>query len=73
MPVTYETELARLDIVIADAQRHIERQRELIQKTIAHGLPADDARKTLDAMVSVLENMQHYRAFILRLWKGRLH
>ncbi len=73
MPINYEAELARLDLIIADAEIRIERQRELIQKTSTRGLPIDDARKTLDVMLGVMQNLHHYRAAILRLWKGRLH
>lgn len=73
IPFPYENELARLENVIADAEWRIERQRELIQSTVARGLPTDDVSQTLDAMLNVLETLQHYRAAILRLRKGRLH
>lgn len=72
MPISYEAELARLEIIIADAEQRIGRQRELMQKTSAHSLPNDDARKTLDVMLGVLETLQSYRAAMLHLWKGHL-
>lgn len=73
MPDTYETELARLDIFISDAERCVQRQRELIERMRARDLPIQDACKTLDAMLNVLETLHHYRAGILRLSKDRLH
>ena len=73
MSLIYETELARLDIIISDAELRVERQRQLIEKMRASDLPTEDACKTLEAMQSVLQTLQAYRTAILRLWKRQLH
>jgi len=59
MATSWETELKRVDDLIADAERRIGRQRELI-----HNQPASDpsdAERTLEIMMTILEAFQKIR------------
>jgi hypothetical protein len=72
MHIGHEAELARVEKIIADADRRIERQRELIHSMSTRGLAIDDACKTLEVMLSIMEILQSCRAALLRLSRGRL-
>jgi DNA-directed RNA polymerase specialized sigma24 family protein len=73
MPIRYDAELVRLETIITDAELRITRQRELIERMKMSDLPAEDACKTLDVMLGVLETLLSYRSALLRFSKAHLH
>jgi hypothetical protein len=54
-------EIARIDAVIADAERCIERQRQLITDLSAAGDPIDEAELTLGLLLGTLEHLRHLK------------
>jgi len=68
-----QMEIAHLDALISGADYQIQRQREVVTKLRSSGEPADDAEKTLDVMIGIVERLRRYRAVIRRLSTRRLH
>jgi hypothetical protein len=69
MSTSWEAELKRVDDLIADAERRIERQGELTQKLAASGL--GDAERTLEIMMTILEVFRKIRIALESREPGR--
>ena len=63
MPDT-SAEIARIDAVIADAERCIERQRQLMADLTVSGAATEEAELALDLMLGTLAYLQHLRVNI---------
>ena len=68
-----QVEIAHLDALISGAEYQIQRQREVVTQLRSSGEPADDAEKTLEVMIGIVERLRRYRAVIRRLSTRRLH
>ena len=68
-----QVEIAHLDALISGAEFQIRRQREVVTQLRSGGEPADDAEKTLEVMIGIVERLRRYRAVIRRLSTRRLH
>jgi hypothetical protein len=68
-----QVEIAHLDALISGADYQIQRQREVITQLRSSGEPTDDAEKTLEVMIGIVERLRRYRAVIRRLSTRRLH
>jgi hypothetical protein len=68
-----QVEIAHLDALISGAEYQIQRQREVVTQLRSRAEPADDAEKTLDVMIGIVERLRRYRAVIRRLSTRRLH
>jgi hypothetical protein len=64
-------ELGLADAHIADAERRIARQRELIAELERDGHDAKPARELLETMLGLLHQMQRHRALILERSRRR--
>ena len=54
-------EIARIDIIIADAESRIERQRQLVAKLSAAGEPTEEAELALGLMLGTLDYLRQLR------------
>jgi hypothetical protein len=68
-----QVEIAHLDALISGADYQIQRQREVITQLRSSGEPTDDAEKTLEVMIGIVERLRRYRAVIRRLSTRRFH
>ncbi|HYM18100.1 MAG TPA: hypothetical protein VEU06_06015 [Micropepsaceae bacterium] len=63
-------EIARIDGVIADAERCIARQRQMLANMTSEGKVTEEAELALDLMVGTLSYLQHLRLSIQTLFPG---
>ena len=70
MAADVSTEIARIDAVIADAERYIERQRQLMANLSAAGGATEEAELALDVMVGTLAYLRHLRLNVHMLLPG---
>lgn len=61
MATKRDEELKRLDALIADAERRIERQRDLIERSKLSGRRATEAENTLGLMLSILDALRNIK------------
>jgi hypothetical protein len=54
-------EIARIDMIIADAESRIERQRQLMAKLSAAGKATEEAELTLGLMLGTLDYLRQLR------------
>jgi hypothetical protein len=68
-----EVEIAHLDTVISGAEFQIQQQREVIANLHSNGEPLDDAERTLEVMIAILQRLRRYRTVVKRLSRPTLH
>jgi len=73
MTMSDKAEFARLEAAIFGAESQIQQQREFIANLRSSGAPLDDAERTLEVMIGILERLQRYRAVIRHLSKPAIH
>jgi hypothetical protein len=66
MMLAREAPDVHLDVVIADAERRIQRQRKLIEKMRLAGQGLADAERALEVMLMILDTLQRDRVSIER-------
>ena len=73
MSFSNDSELARFDNLVSEAERLIARQRELLGRMPSASHELADARKTLELMIVLLDSCKRLRVSARRSWKRRLH
>jgi hypothetical protein len=68
-----DAEIARLEAAIFGAEFQIQRQREFIATLRSSGSSLDEAERTLDVMIGILERLCRYRAVVTRLARFNHH
>jgi hypothetical protein len=71
MPISKLVEIERIDIIIADAERCVERQRDLMARLSALDETTEEAKLTLGLMLGTLEYLRYLRLNLHNLLPGK--
>ena len=69
----YDENIRRISALISDSEACIARQTQRIEQMTLIGGPVDDAHRTLDLMLEMLETMRLMRNGYVTFFRGRLH